>query len=124
MATGKVIDLRKRRVERLAVELARELVSTTYLIVEVDEVDSVASGGPSLGLLLGSAGGRCGPESASPASRSTPFGSTTRRSNGDGAACSRPALVRVEEVPLHFEALSFVWRRDERCCDLIRHRDE
>lgn len=41
MATGKVIDLRKRRVERLAVDLARELVSTTYLIVEVDELDSV-----------------------------------------------------------------------------------
>ena len=41
MATGKVIDLRKRRVERLAVDLARELVSTTYLIVEADELDSV-----------------------------------------------------------------------------------
>lgn len=41
MATGKVIDLRKRRVERLAVELARVLVSTTYLIVEIDQLDSV-----------------------------------------------------------------------------------
>lgn len=41
MATGKVIDLRKRRVERLAIDLARELVSMTYLIVEVDDLDSV-----------------------------------------------------------------------------------
>lgn len=41
MATGRVIDLRKRRVERLAVDLARELVSTTYVIVEVDQLDSV-----------------------------------------------------------------------------------
>lgn len=41
MAASKVTDLRKRRIERLAVDLARELVSTTYLIVEVDELDSV-----------------------------------------------------------------------------------
>lgn len=41
MAASNVTDLRKRRVERLAVDLARELGSTTYLIVEVDELDSV-----------------------------------------------------------------------------------
>ncbi|MDE0805713.1 MAG: hypothetical protein OSA99_20615 [Acidimicrobiales bacterium] len=41
MAAGKVTDLRKRRIERLAVDLARVLVSTTYLIVEVAELDSV-----------------------------------------------------------------------------------
>lgn len=41
MAASKVVDLRKRRIERLAVDLARELVSKTYLIVEVADVDSV-----------------------------------------------------------------------------------
>ena len=41
MAATKVTDLRQRRIERLAVDLARVLVSTTYLIVEVDEIDSV-----------------------------------------------------------------------------------
>ena len=41
MAASKVVDLRKRRIERLAVDLARELVSKTYLIVEVDQLDSV-----------------------------------------------------------------------------------
>jgi len=41
VAATKVTDLRKRRIERLAVDLARELLSTTYLIVEVDELDSV-----------------------------------------------------------------------------------
>jgi len=41
VAASKVTDLRKRRIERLAVDLARELVSTTYLIVEADELDSV-----------------------------------------------------------------------------------
>lgn len=41
MAASKVIDLRRRRIERLADDLARELVSKTYLIVEVDELDSV-----------------------------------------------------------------------------------
>jgi hypothetical protein len=42
MAASKVTDLRKRRIERLAADLARDLVSTTYIIVEVDELDSVA----------------------------------------------------------------------------------
>lgn len=41
VAASKVIDLRKRRIERLAADLARELVSTTYLIVDVDALDSV-----------------------------------------------------------------------------------
>jgi hypothetical protein len=41
VAASKVTDLRKRRIERLAVDLARELVSKTYLIVEVDDLDSV-----------------------------------------------------------------------------------
>ncbi len=41
MAASKVTDLPKRRIERLAVELARELVATSYVIVEVDELDSV-----------------------------------------------------------------------------------
>ena len=41
MAASKVIDLRKRRIERLAADLARELVSTDYLIVDVDALDSV-----------------------------------------------------------------------------------
>lgn len=41
MATGTVVDLRKRRIERLAADLAKELVSKTYLIVEVDQLDSV-----------------------------------------------------------------------------------
>lgn len=41
MAASKVTDLRKRRIERLASDLAGELVSKTYLIVEVDELDSV-----------------------------------------------------------------------------------
>lgn len=41
MAASKVVDLRQRRIERLAADLARELVSTTYLIVEVDDLDSV-----------------------------------------------------------------------------------
>ncbi len=36
-----VVDLRQRRIERLAVDLARVLVSTTYVIVEVAEIDSV-----------------------------------------------------------------------------------
>ena len=36
-----VMDLRRRRIERLAVELARVLASTNYLIVEVNELDSV-----------------------------------------------------------------------------------
>lgn len=40
-AGATVVDLRKRRIERLAVDLARELVSKTYLIVEIDELDSV-----------------------------------------------------------------------------------
>lgn len=40
MAASKVTDLRQRRIERLASDLARELVSKTYLIVEVDELDS------------------------------------------------------------------------------------
>jgi len=38
---SKVTDLRKRRIERIAVDVARELVSTTYVIVDVDELDSV-----------------------------------------------------------------------------------
>ena len=42
MAASKVTGLRKRRVERLALDLARELVSMTYLIVEVADLDSVA----------------------------------------------------------------------------------
>lgn len=41
MAASKVTDLRKRRVERLADDLARELASKTYLIVKVDDLDSV-----------------------------------------------------------------------------------
>lgn len=41
MAASKVTDLRKRRIKRLAVDLAREFLSTTYLIVEVHELDSV-----------------------------------------------------------------------------------
>lgn len=41
MAASKVVDLRKRRIERLAVEIVRVLVSMSYLIVEVDELDSV-----------------------------------------------------------------------------------
>jgi hypothetical protein len=40
-AGSTVVDLRQRRIERLADDLARELVSKTYLIVEVDELDSV-----------------------------------------------------------------------------------
>lgn len=41
MAASKVTDLRKRRIQRLAVDLARDLVSTTYLIVDVAELQSV-----------------------------------------------------------------------------------
>jgi hypothetical protein len=41
VSASKVVDLRKRRIERVAVDLARQLVSKTYLIVEVDELDSV-----------------------------------------------------------------------------------
>jgi len=41
VAASKVVDLRKRRIEHLAVDLARELVSKTYLIVQVEELDSV-----------------------------------------------------------------------------------
>lgn len=41
MAATKVTDLRKRRIERLAVDLARVLASTNYMIVQVDELDSV-----------------------------------------------------------------------------------
>jgi hypothetical protein len=41
VAASKVTDLRKRRIERLAADLARELVSKTYLIVDVDQLDSV-----------------------------------------------------------------------------------
>ena len=36
-----VVDLRQRRIERLSVDLARVLVSTTYVIEEVAELDSV-----------------------------------------------------------------------------------
>ncbi len=36
-----VVDLRQRRIERLAVDLARVLVSTTYVIEEVADIDSV-----------------------------------------------------------------------------------
>jgi hypothetical protein len=41
VAVSKVTDLRERRIERLASDLARDLVSTSYVIVEVDELDSV-----------------------------------------------------------------------------------
>ncbi|MEX2627447.1 MAG: hypothetical protein WD225_11230 [Ilumatobacteraceae bacterium] len=41
MAASKVVELRKHRIERLAVDLARELSSKTYLTVEVAEIDSV-----------------------------------------------------------------------------------
>jgi hypothetical protein len=41
VAATKVSGVRKRRIERLAVDLARQLVSTTYLIVEVVQLDSV-----------------------------------------------------------------------------------
>jgi len=41
VAASKVTDLRGRRIERLAVDLARVLVSTNYMIVEVDELDSI-----------------------------------------------------------------------------------
>lgn len=40
-AGATVVDLGKRRIERLAVDLARDLVSTSYVIVEVDKIDSV-----------------------------------------------------------------------------------
>ncbi len=36
-----IVDLRQRRIERLAVDLARVLVSTSYVIVKVAELDSV-----------------------------------------------------------------------------------
>lgn len=41
VAASTVTDLRQRRIERLASELARQLISKTYLIVEIDELDSV-----------------------------------------------------------------------------------
>jgi hypothetical protein len=60
VAASKVIDLRKRRIERLAVDLARELVSTTYLIVEVENSTPSTSGAPPLDSPPGSVDGRYG----------------------------------------------------------------
>lgn len=39
VVAGNVTGFRKRRIKRLAGDLARESVPTTYLIVEIDELD-------------------------------------------------------------------------------------
>lgn len=88
VAASRVTDLRKRRIARPA-DLARRLVSTTYVIVDADELDAVDEWRAAALLAACQCGRQCGPASTA-AIRKCSWCESMPRPTGSGLAGPEP----------------------------------